>query len=57
MNTEVDVNILINIYNQKLSTLSNQNTLLEAKLQTLKKDYEDLQERYGDLLSSSQIEE
>jgi len=57
MNSEVDVNILINIYNQKLATLTNQNTLLEAKLQTLKTDYADLQERYDDLLNSSQTEE
>ena len=31
MNSEVDVNILINHYHKKLSTLVNQNILLEAK--------------------------
>jgi len=39
--SEVDVNVLITLYNQKLSTLTNQNILLEAKLQTLIKEFED----------------
>jgi len=39
-NSEVDVNVLVSIYNQKISALTNQNILLEAKLQTLQKDYE-----------------
>ena len=33
--SEVDVNVLIKIYNSKLATVSNQNVLLEAKLATL----------------------
>jgi hypothetical protein len=41
MNSEVDVNILVNLYNQKISTLTNQNILLEAKLQSLIKDFEE----------------
>jgi len=41
MNSEVDVNVLVSIYNQKISALTNQNILLEAKLQTLQKDYEE----------------
>jgi len=41
MNSEVDVNVLVSLYNQKLSTLTNQNVLLEAKLQTLMKEYEE----------------
>jgi hypothetical protein len=41
MNSEVDVNILVNLYNQKISALTNQNILLEAKLQSLTKDFED----------------
>ncbi len=36
---EVDINVLVQIYNQKLSILSNQNVLLEAKVQTLQKEY------------------
>lgn len=40
-NSEVDINVLVSIYNQKISALTNQNILLEAKLQTLQKDYED----------------
>lgn len=40
-NSEVDINLLVSIYNQKISTLTNQNILLEAKLQTLIKDYEE----------------
>lgn len=41
MNSEVDINVLVGIYNQKISALSNQNILLEAKIQTLIKDFED----------------
>ena len=36
---EVDVNVLVRLYNQKLATLTNQNVLLEAKLQTLSEDF------------------
>jgi len=39
-NSEVDVNVLVNLYHSKLATALNQNVLLEAKLQTLKNDYE-----------------
>ena len=38
-NNEVDVNVLVNLYNSKLSSALNQNVLLEAKLQTLKNDF------------------
>ena len=37
-NSEVDVNVLISLYNNKLATALNQNILLEAKLETLKQD-------------------
>ena len=40
---DVDVNALIKIYNQKISTLTNQNILLEAKLQTIVQDNLDAQ--------------
>tara|TARA_Y100001970_G_scaffold22048_1_gene25382 strand:+ start:23714 stop:23890 length:177 start_codon:yes stop_codon:yes gene_type:complete len=43
-NNEVDVNTLIKIYNQKIATLTNQNILLEAKLNTIKQDYLNLKE-------------
>jgi len=39
-NSEVDVNVLVNLYHTKLASVLNQNVLLEAKLQTLKNDYE-----------------
>ena len=39
-NSEVDVNVLVNLYNTKLATALNQNVLLEAKLQTLKNDFQ-----------------
>ena len=63
---DVDVNALIKIYNQKISTLTNQNILLEAKLQTIVQDNLDaqkellaekmeLQEKYENLLA--EIEE
>ena len=59
---DVDVNALIKIYNQKISTLTNQNILLEAKLQTIVQDNLDaqkellaekleLQEKYDNLLA------
>ena len=39
-NSEVDVNVLVNLYHSKLATALNQNFLLEAKLQTLKNDFQ-----------------
>lgn len=67
MNSEVDVNILVNLYNQKISVLTNQNILLEAKLQSLTKDFEEqknvlltenlnLQNKYDELKNSKKIE-
>ena len=61
-NTDVDVNTLIKVYNSKISTLTNQNILLEAKLQTIVQDHLDaqkellaekleLQEKYDNLLA------
>jgi len=38
---EVDVNVLIKLYNSKLATLTNQNVLLEAKLSTLSQDFKE----------------
>lgn len=40
MNSEVDINVLISIYNQKIAALTNQNILLEAKLQSSIKDFQ-----------------
>ena len=62
ISNDVDVNALIKIYNQKISTLTNQNILLEAKLQTIIQDNLDaqkellaekleLQEKYDNLLA------
>ena len=62
ISNDVDVNALIKIYNQKISTLTNQNILLEAKLQTIVQDHLDaqkellaekleLQEKYANLLA------
>ena len=61
-NNDVDVNTLIKVYNSKISTLTNQNILLEAKLQTIVQDHLDaqkellaekleLQEKYDHLLA------
>ena len=61
-NNDVDVNTLIKVYNSKISTLTNQNILLEAKLQTIVQDHLDaqkellaekleLQEKYDNLLA------
>ena len=65
---DVDVNALIKIYNQKISTLTNQNILLEAKLQTIVQDHLDaqkellaekleLQEKYDNLLAEIEEED
>ena len=40
-NGDVDVNVLVSLYNNKLAQSLNQNVLLEAKLQTLKNDFEE----------------
>jgi hypothetical protein len=37
--SEVDINVLVRLYNQKLAALTNQNILLEAKLQTISEDF------------------
>ena len=39
-NSEVDINVLVNLYHTRLAAALNQNVLLEAKLQTLKNDFE-----------------
>jgi len=52
MNSEVDVNILISHYHKKLSTLVNQNLLLEAKMESMTKDYMDLKEQFEELQKS-----
>tara|TARA_R100000657_G_C4602975_1_gene58192 strand:+ start:432 stop:626 length:195 start_codon:yes stop_codon:yes gene_type:complete len=39
-NSEVDVNVLVNLYNSRLASALNQNILLEAKIQTLKNDFD-----------------
>ena len=40
-NSDVDINVLVKIYYQKLATLQNQNVLLEAKVVTLTQDHEE----------------
>ena len=65
---DVDVNTLIKVYNNKISTLTNQNILLEAKLQTVVQDHLDaqkellaekmeLQEKYENLLADIEEED
>ena len=39
MSNDVDVNVLIQNYHNKISTLYNQNILLEAKVQSLVQDF------------------
>ena len=39
--SEVDINVLIKIYNSKLAAVSNQNVLLEAKLATMSQDFQE----------------
>jgi len=68
ISNDVDVNALIKIYNKKISTLTNQNILLEAKLQTIIQDNLDaqkellaekmeLQEKYENLLAELEEED
>ena len=56
-NSEVDVNVLVNLYHSKLATALNQNVLLEAKLQTLKNDFqkekEELLEQLANITDSN----
>ena len=65
---DVDVNALFKIYNQKISTLTNPNILLEAKLQTVVQDHLDaqkelmaekleFQEKYENLLAEIEEED
>ena len=39
--SEVDVNVLMKLYHTKLSQVTNQNVLLEAKLTTMTNDYKE----------------
>jgi hypothetical protein len=66
--SEVDINVLVRLYNQKLAALTNQNVLLEAKLQTMVEDFSkekndllaenlDLQNKYDELKNSKKSEE
>ena len=65
---DVDVNTLIKVYNSKISTLTNQNILLAAKLQTIVQDHLDaqkellaekleIQEKYENLLAEIEEED
>ncbi len=60
---DVDINVLIGLYNQKLASVSNQNVLLEAKIQTITQDFleektkllediSELQKKYDNLASN-----
>ena len=66
-NNDVDINVLIGLYNQKLASVSNQNVLLEAKIQSITQDFleektkllediSELQKKY-DILASNIDEE
>tara|TARA_X000000368_G_scaffold53524_1_gene38057 strand:+ start:322 stop:564 length:243 start_codon:yes stop_codon:yes gene_type:complete len=39
-NSDVDVNVLVGLYHNKLAQSYNQNVLLEARIETLKQDHE-----------------
>jgi hypothetical protein len=49
MNSEVDVNILIKNYHSKLSSLINQNILLESKYESLQRDYAELKNQLDNI--------
>ena len=44
-NSEVDVNVLVAMYSNKIAQLTNQNVVLEAKLATLTQDFEQVKEQ------------
>jgi|TARA_B100000035_G_scaffold311124_1_gene320133 dynactin complex subunit len=48
-NSDVDVNILIRNYHSKISSLMNQNILLESKLESLNKEYLELQKKFNQI--------
>tara|TARA_Y100000746_G_scaffold103505_1_gene88353 strand:- start:16 stop:246 length:231 start_codon:yes stop_codon:yes gene_type:complete len=52
-NSDVDVNVLVSLYHNKLAQSYNQNVLLEARIQTLRQDHEkekmDLLQQIADL--------
>ena len=58
---EVDVNVLVKLYNSKLAALTNQNVLLEAKLTTLSQDfrekYEELKQENAESKSKLEVQE
>ena len=67
-NNDVDINVLISIYNQKLSTISNQNVLLEAKIQSITQDFleektellrqlKEIQDKHDNLLADIEEED
>lgn len=39
MNSEIDVNLLVSVYNERLVALTSQNVILEARIKSLIKDY------------------
>jgi hypothetical protein len=41
MDSEIDVNFLVGIYNQRLNAMTSQNILLEAKIQSMLKQFEE----------------
>jgi len=49
MEAEVDVNLLVNAFVQKIAILHKDNAFLEAKYQTLLKEYHDLVEIKNEL--------
>ena len=55
-NSEVDINVLVSIYHTKLASALNQNVLLEAKLQTLKNDFEKEKNELLEQLANSKSE-
>ena len=67
-NSEVDINVLVSLYNQRLSQLSNQNVLLEAKIQTITQDFleektellrqlKEIQDKHDNLLADIEEED
>tara|TARA_B100000161_G_scaffold33365_1_gene19824 strand:- start:179 stop:355 length:177 start_codon:yes stop_codon:yes gene_type:complete len=55
-NSEVDINVLVNLYNTRLASALNQNVLLEAKLQTLKNDFEKKEKELLEQIANSKSE-
>lgn len=56
MQNEVDINILVSNYTQRIASLTNQNILLESKLQSLINDFTEEKNQFIEEIESLKVE-